>query len=122
MELPDGHGALPGGRDVCETGLSTQGLGMWILGDVFLRLAVVVHDPLKRSASLFPRPSARASQVHPDAQLAAFQRSSETWACLALATAAVSSLLLLRPVLGGFFLRTTATPAAQSARQPLLDA
>eukprot|EP00434_Breviolum_minutum_P035488 symbB.v1.2.031415.t2/scaffold3643.1/size52769/7 len=42
------------GRDICYTGLATGFTPMWILGDVFLRQAFVVHSYNRKEMALFP--------------------------------------------------------------------
>ncbi|CAE7932643.1 PAG2, partial [Symbiodinium sp. KB8] len=55
MSDPD-SGFFQGGRKACQTGLGVgnEEATAWILGDVFLRQAVVVHDP-RGNVSIFPR-------------------------------------------------------------------
>ncbi|CAE7716813.1 PGA [Symbiodinium sp. CCMP2592] len=55
MSDPD-SGFFQGERKACQTGLGVgnEDATAWILGDVFLRQAVVVHDP-RGNVSIFPR-------------------------------------------------------------------
>jgi len=47
-------GTTPHGKAICMTGLSGNVQPFWILGDVFLRQAFVVHGYNRREVALFP--------------------------------------------------------------------